>query len=373
MSDLPKILIAGSGPGALEAALSLGRGEYFDCETTLISPQLEFAYRPNLVMQPFGVKPPAIYNVSDIIAGLPVTQYHGLIGRVDVAARQAFSPEGDVFAYDAMILATGTAAESVLPEPAITVTAPGSSDQLTELIGGIDEGKIDRVVFTAVDSAHSWQLPMYELALMTADRGNRSRNSQPLITVVTPEHEPLEVFGAEHSRSVRALIDELGVALVLGDHVEAFDGRSAVTLAGERFETDAVVALPGLKGRVPGGVPANDDDFVPVDAHQRVAGAEALFAIGDVTDFKVKQGGLASGQADAAVRAIAAQLGHLSDPAPFLPEIEATLLTATHRVELRALIGDGESQSLPAEQPEGSSKKIHSRLLSARLDELSPG
>lgn len=371
MSALPKILIAGSGPGALEAALSLGSGEYFECEITLISPQLEFAYRPNLVMQPFGVKPPALYRVADVIGGLPVTQYQGTIERVEAQNKHAYSPEGDVFEFDAMIVATGTSPEAGLPDPTVTVTAPRSTEKLAELIAGIDSSQIDRVIFTAADAGHTWQLPMYEIALMAADRGSRNRNQQPVIMVASPEREPLEVFGPAHSRGVRALADELGVDLLLEDHVTAFDGRSAATLGGERLECDAVVALPKLRGRVPQGLPSNDNGFIPVDRHQRVADVDGLYAIGDVTDFAVKQGGLASAQADAAVRAIAASFGELDDPAPFDPVIEATLMTASHRVELRARIGPDGSESLPAEPTDAPSKKIHSRLLSARLDAIS--
>lgn len=374
MSELPKILIAGSGPGALEAALSLGNGEHLACEVTLISPQLEFAYRPNLVTQPFGTAPPPAYRVSDIVAGLPVTQYQGLIERVDPAAKKAWSPEGDEFEFDAMIVATGVSPEAALPAPVVSVATAGSMGELQAMVEAVDGGDATRVAFTAIRGAASWYLPLYELALMTATRGTRTNN--PLITIVTPELEPLEVFGAQNGRSIRGLIDELGIQLITNDAIVAFDGRSFATEQGERSDADFVVALPRLTGRVPDGLPADDDGFVPVDDHQRVlqdgAAIEGLFAIGDVTDFRVKQGGLASAQADVATATIASELGGAPTPPPFHRILEATLLGGEHRLQLRAHIGDESSESLAAGELEGASKKIHSRLLSERLDQIQP-
>lgn len=370
----PKILIAGSGPGALEAALSLCGGEHLACDVTLISPQLEFVYRPNMVMQPFGAAPPPAYRVSDILEGLPVTQYQGLIERVDTAARKAWSPEGDEFDYDAMIVATGVATEAELPAPAITIATAGSMGELQAMVEAVDAGRVSRVVFTAIPGTRTWFLPMYELALMTAARGTRTNN--PLISIFTPESEPLEIFGHEHSRSVRGLTDEHGIQLINGDSVASFDGRSFVSRSGENEDADFVISMPRLSGRAPEGVPVNENGFIVVDDHMRaLEGGEpvpGLFAIGDVTEFRVKQGGLASSQADVATATIAADRGERELPPAFDRIAEATLLGGEHRLPLRARINDGECESLPAEELEGASKKIHSRLLSQRLDQIQP-
>ena len=48
---------------------------------------------------------------------------------------------------------------------------------------------------------------------------------------------------------------------------------------------------------------------MPVDEHARVRGVERVYAAGDATTFALKQGGLATQQADAAAEAIAADLG----------------------------------------------------------------
>ena len=74
-------------------------------------------------------------------------------------------------------------------------------------------------------------------------------------------------------------------------------------------EADVAPSLPRMEGRRIGGVPHDLDGFVPVDDHGRVRGMQHAFAAGDVTSFPVKQGGLATQQADVVAEAIAADLG----------------------------------------------------------------
>ncbi len=58
-----------------------------------------------------------------------------------------------------------------------------------------------------------------------------------------------------------------------------------------------------------------------------MAGAERVFAAGDVTAFPIKQGGIATQQADAAAEAIAAAAGCELEPAPFDPVLRGVLWT----------------------------------------------
>ena len=56
--------------------------------------------------------------------------------------------------------------------------------------------------------------------------------------------------------------------------------------------------------------------FIAVDEHGRVPGADGVYAAGDVTTFPLKQGGLATQQADAAAEAMLAALGPAHRAAP---------------------------------------------------------
>ncbi|MFT4049507.1 MAG: FAD-dependent oxidoreductase [Solirubrobacterales bacterium] len=369
MSEAPKILVAGSGPGALEATLALSGSASIAAEISLISPQTEFVYRPNSVMEPFGVVETASYSVGEIIRHPRVQQWLGTIERVDAAAGKAYSPEGDEFSFDALVLATGATPTAYLPAPAITVATPGSMDELKSVVAEIDSGVLRNVLFT-MPAGPSYPLPLYELAVMTADRADQKSVQQVAVGVTTPELAPLEYFGAEHSAEVSALCRELELLVRLGQTVIAYDGERATLSDGMQIDADRVITMPALEPSVPEGVPVDGAGFVPVDDHQLVPGTTNVYAVGDVTNRGVKQGGLASLEADAAARAIERQLGAAADAAPLDPILEGILLTTRRRIPLRARVTADGSESLPAELPSGPSQKIHSRLLAERLREL---
>src|SRR5262249_45701758 len=95
----------------------------------------------------------------------------------------------------------------------------------------------------------------------------------------------------------------------------------------EAIDVDRVVALPRLEGAPIDGIPQTISGFVPVDAHCRVHGVDGVFAAGDITSFTVKQGGIATQQADAAAEAIAAAVGADVEPRRFRPVLRGLLLT----------------------------------------------
>jgi sulfide:quinone oxidoreductase len=92
-----------------------------------------------------------------------------------------------------------------------------------------------------------------------------------------------------------------------------------------------------LRGPTIDGVPVTQDQgFVPVDEHGRVKGLTDVYAAGDVTDFPVKQGGLAAQQADSAAEHIAASYGADVDPQPFEPVLRGMLFTGGEALYMRS-------------------------------------
>jgi sulfide:quinone oxidoreductase len=67
---------------------------------------------------------------------------------------------------------------------------------------------------------------------------------------------------------------------------------------------------------------------------------QRVFAAGDVTQFPVKQGGLAAQQADCAAASIAALAGADIEPEPFRPVLRGALLTEWAPRYLRASYGE---------------------------------
>jgi sulfide:quinone oxidoreductase len=108
-----------------------------------------------------------------------------------------------------------------------------------------------------------------------------------------------------------------------------------------------------------------------VDPHCRVTGSDRIFAIGDVTSFPVKQGGIATQQADVAAEAIAAQIGLDINPQSFDPMLRGVLWTGDRPRYLQGWLGGGrgETSSLSDEPswPGSHKGKIVGRYLTPFL------
>jgi sulfide:quinone oxidoreductase len=223
-----------------------------------------------------------------------------------------------------------------------------------------------RVAF-AVPEGASWPLPLYELVLMTAGY-LESRGVEGIeLMVVTGEPAPLLLFGERASEAVARLLAARGIALRTGAHPANAEDSDLLLIDGERIAVDRVVTLPRLVGCPIEGLPHDREGFLPVDGHGRVAGVDGVYGAGDLTTFPIKQGGIASQQADAAAEAILAQLGFPIEPRPFQPVLQGVLLTDSDPTYMRARVDAGESS-----EPRGYSlwwppSKIAGRYLSPYL------
>ena len=138
----------------------------------------------------------------------------------------------------------------------------------------------------------------------------------------TPERSPLEMLGSQVVQSVSDVLLDAGVEIVFAEQVQVEPGQRVVLSAhpsGRRVEVDRVVALPALRGRPIPGVPVEERGFVEIDEHCRVRGLEHVWAVGDITTYPVKSGGMAAEQADVAAEAIAAVAGADIEPRVFDP------------------------------------------------------
>jgi sulfide:quinone oxidoreductase len=163
------------------------------------------------------------------------------------------------------------------------------------------------------------------------------------LTLVTPEEAPLGLFGARASEAIAELLEARGIALQLRATPASFeDGILRLAPEGQ-IEAAAVVALPRLEGpRLP-GLACDRNGFVPTDEYGRVGSEVAVYAAGDLTQFPLKQGGIATQQADAAAASIAAQVGAAVEPTPFKPVLRGLLLTGMVPRYLRSEVGTADS------------------------------
>jgi sulfide:quinone oxidoreductase len=178
-----------------------------------------------------------------------------------------------------------------------------------------------------VPAGSTWALPLYEMALMLAERAYSMGNTLEL-HLVTPEASPLEVFGIDSTREVAKLLADATITVHTGTQAELLThGRLRLTSEDTVLHVQRVITLPRLEGPAIPGLPSDPHGFLVTDRHARVQGVPDVYAAGDVTDFAIKQGGIACQQADAAAEDIAARAGAPVEPAPFTPVLRGLLLT----------------------------------------------
>jgi sulfide:quinone oxidoreductase len=352
-----EVVIGGSGPAGIEAALALRRLAGSLVETTLVTPDEECVHLPMTVLTPFARSGSARYPLADLMADAGAALHRGTIASAGAAAREVRTGDGETIGYDALLVAVGGVPHVPYPR-ALAYGAPGAEERMHGLIQDLEAGYVKRVAFV-VPPGVSWPLPLYELALMTAERAD-DMCAHVELTLVTPESSPLELFGPDTARDVGELLDAARIALRTSTRAEV-PAANLIELRpdGERLPVDRVVTLPTLTGPRIDGLPHDAAGFLPVDAHGRVAGAPGVFAAGDATDFAVKQGGIACQQADAAAEAIAAAAGVAIEPRPFTPALRALLVT---EYDARWLG--------PPEEPPWT--KLSGRELSRHLTKISP-
>ena len=97
-----------------------------------------------------------------------------------------------------------------------------------------------------------------------------------------------------------------------------------------------------------------------------MASLPGVYAAGDGTNFPIKQGGLATQQADAVAEAIAAEVGAPVEPEPFRPVLRGLLLTGGDDRFLRhAVAGGGGEGEVAAHTLWWPPTKIAGRYLAA--------
>jgi sulfide:quinone oxidoreductase len=367
----PHVLIAGGGVAGVEALLALralaGQGPSIE----LVSPDVELVYRPLRVTEPFDLGEVRFFALEDITADQRAGFRPGAVTSVDPAGRRARLRSGEWVAYDALLVATGARAREALPGARAFNGRAGTND-IVAVLDAVRVGRIRRLAF-AVPEGVTWPLPLYELALLTAWRLDREALTGVTLTFVTPEQEPLDIFGAEPSARVRALLESRGIDLLTRACPVKADGARLSLTDGSSVPADHTITIPSLEGRVLLGLPSDSEGFIPVDAHGRVKGLDGVYAAGDGAGFPVKQGGLATQQADAAAEAITAQFGLLRDPAEFEPILRAVLLTGSAPLYLGADPDEGGRPPEAAGQPAWwQPGKIIGRYLSPYLAQFAP-
>jgi sulfide:quinone oxidoreductase len=334
-----RALVAGAGVAGLEGVLALHDLAGDAVEITLLAPEAEFRYRPLSVREPFAYAGARSYPVAAVAEQAGATVRADALAWVAPAERVVHTAAGDALVYDALLLAMGAR-----PAPGFRHATTIDDRRIDEIYRGIvqdvEQGYVRRIAFV-MSGDLCWPLPLYELALMTAQRAYAMCVDVEL-TVVIPGRAPLEAFGQEASGAVATLLAERGIAVEAAARVNVRSRHELVIAPGDRrLEVDRIVALPDLRGPGVRGLHTEGDSFVPIDDRCRVRGVERVFAAGDAADFPIKHGGVSAQMADTAARGIARLAGVELDDEPLRPHVEGMLLTGGDPLYLSATVVAG--------------------------------
>ena len=322
--DRRKVLIAGAGVGGLEAALALRAHAGDRVRVDLLAPERHFIYRPLSVGEPFDRARTVQAELGEIAEDRGFGLVRDAVARVDADAKQVVTQGGRVISYDDLVLSLGARPQTAVHN-ALTFRGPRDVERLRAALEEVAERPAPVITFVAGKSA-TWTLPLYELALLTRHWATE-RGLAADIRIVTSEDCPLQAFGPASSHQVASLLASRGIAV----RTATDPGHVVVDLV----VADLVVALPDLRGPATEGLPLDGFGFVPVDDFCRVQGMSNVYAIGDMTQHTVKQGGLAAQMADVAAAVIARDAGAPVQPEPFRPVLRAMLFTGELPLYLR--------------------------------------
>ncbi len=339
-----RVVICGGGVGAVEALLALRALLQVGVELHLVAPNRQFVYQPLAVAAPFDLAETHLFELAELCAEHGARLHEDALESVDADARRVRLASGEELPYDALVVATGAWRGEWL-EGALHFAGAADVKAFRAMVDRLVAGSEQRLAFVA-PPGFSWTLPLYELALLTASHLADASVIGAELTVVTPEADPLAVFGPAAGMMLRDLLADRGIALKTGAQAQAIEDGLLRLDSGAALEVDRVVALAQLEGHRVSGLPSDADGFVPVDEHSRVVGLADVYAAGDGTTFPIKQGGIAAQQADAAAEAIAARLGDAIVARPLAPTLRGMLLTGIAPAYLRARLGPEAERSL---------------------------
>src|ERR1043165_3511288 len=143
-----RVLVAGGGVAALEAALALNELAAGRLEVELLAPEPKFWYRPLAVVEPFAVAQVHGLDLVDFANGCGAPFTLGALASVDVDAHVARTDGGAEIPYDVLLLACGAQPVPALAG-ALTFRGPADTDAVGELLAELESGAVHDVVFAA--------------------------------------------------------------------------------------------------------------------------------------------------------------------------------------------------------------------------------
>jgi sulfide:quinone oxidoreductase len=346
-----RVVIAGAGFAALEAALALRAFAKGAVQTYLLSAQTDFVFTPASTRELFAPISRTRWPLHELAERAGAALVPGSLERVEPGKRRIITPEGNAIDYDYAIIAIGGCPEPWLDAPGLTFSGtddvPAMGRELDRAIARAAAGEQVRVAFV-VPPGMGWVIPAYELALMARRYLNEHGASEhgAHITVVTSEDAPLGVFGPGASQTISEALANAAIGLHTGAIVRGWSDGALQIVPNASVAADIVIALPTITGPQVRGLPRTPTGFVDADSDGRVRGEQRVFVAGDAGPFPVKQAGLACQQADRVAAAICGDLGISAPTLPAWPVLRGLLWSGDGDHFLRRDLAGGRDESL---------------------------
>jgi 3-phenylpropionate/trans-cinnamate dioxygenase ferredoxin reductase component len=261
------LLIIGGGPAGLAAARGY-REAGGEGTVTMLTPEHDPPYmRPALSKEFLRGETEDIALDAD---GLDVEIHHGTIATALDPEKRTVSANGDMFAYDACVIATGA-------EPA-TLPVPGGDEAM--MLRSLDTA---RALRERAEQAHTAVVVGSGFIGCEAAASLAMRGLQ--VTLCSDEQAPQAArLGEEAGRRIATWLLELGVALRLGAPVEAIEPHLVRLPATAPVEADLVLVGGGVTPRGQLAEAAGlelEEGRIVTDERLRTS-AEGVYAAGDV-------------------------------------------------------------------------------------------
>ena len=338
MSDF-RVVICGGGIAAVEGLLHLRRLAGKSVRVDLIAPNEELVYRPMTVGEPFALGPARRYPMRVIARDNDAVWIKDSLASVDSDARVVRTREGECVQFDALLIAIGgRPVEMYKPERVTTFRDAEADATYHGIVQDIEQGYTHSLAFIQ-PVGPVWPLPIYELALLTAERAQSMDVRGFSATIVTPEREPLAVFGPAASEAVSDRLQSAGIEVFCNALARVPAKRHLVVEPQDvELHPERIIAMPRVSGpAVLGLAGGGASGFIPIDRHCSVPGTDGrIFAAGDAANYPIKHGGLGTEMADVAAAAIAKRAGAVESGPAFNPVIRGRLLTGSDPIYITA-------------------------------------
>src|SRR5688572_2324849 len=161
-----RVLIAGGGVAALEAALALRRLAEDRVRVELLAPEPHFWYRPLAVAAPFEQGDVLHFELDGLVREIGAAYTPGGLVGIDAWRHVAHTSRNTQLEYDVLLIACGALSLPAIPG-ALTFRGPADIELIGGLLGDLANGVAGSVAFVIPWGA-VYSLPAYELALLTS-------------------------------------------------------------------------------------------------------------------------------------------------------------------------------------------------------------